>query len=215
MSDLVLGRTNLSFPRTWLSLRVPSISGEIDPLIDACLAAQVPLDISSQPALWGGKLRGNTPVLAACSTFQHERSVDEKHASDLTQAHLIELLSAIGREQIDFYFIRVRRAIEEFQISGLLQATEMARIDGHIRFLGLWSEEFPLAALGLWQFNDAFDVVCSPFDAVTGSMDVSLASMAAKRRVGMITRGKQDPTEAAVALKPADSAQAVREANCV
>jgi aryl-alcohol dehydrogenase-like predicted oxidoreductase len=115
--------------------------------------------------------------------FELENAADAKNASDLMQAHLIETLSAVGREYLDFYFLRVRSPLEEFQVDGALEALEMARQEGHIRFIGLSSEgQSHLPALGLWQFHDAFDTVL-----LTPSQE-SLAKLAQERRVGVVWR---------------------------
>ena len=112
-------------------------------------------------------------------------ATDHDHAITLVQAHLIETLSAIGREKIDFYFLRVQRAAEEYQVSGVLEALEMARQEGHIGFVGLACDGPSLATLNLWQFHDAFDVVLIP-DAVSFE---TLAPLAAERRVGVVLDG--------------------------
>ena len=157
-------------------------------MVSAAIESGAPLDISTQIGLWGGKMRGTEATIAVRGTYHHENAVSDKHASDLTQAHLIESLSSLGREYLDFYFLPVRRALEEYQIAGVLQAIELARAEGHIRFCGLWAEGQSLAALGLWQFNDAFEVVCAPYAVETKGIDPSLAGMAASRRVGVIAR---------------------------
>ena len=115
MADSVLGRTNRAFPPVWLSLSLPHESGEaaIDALVRSARAANVPLDISGNPALWGGRMRGDDEAfLMQMSTSGYERATDDRHAGDLIQAHLIETLSSIGREWIDVYFLRVRRAVD-------------------------------------------------------------------------------------------------------
>ncbi|MES1227687.1 MAG: hypothetical protein ABUL72_03395, partial [Armatimonadota bacterium] len=118
-----------------------------------------------------------------------ERATEQSHATDLVQAHLIETLSAIGREYLDFYFLRIRRGLEEFQINGALEAIEMAKQEGHIRFIGLACDGPPLAALGVWQFHDAFEVV------LTRDKDAydTLAPLARERRVGIVTCEKLGP----------------------
>ena len=132
-------------------------------------------------------MRGTEAVVSMISTLEYANAVDEKHASDLTQAHLIETLSSLGREHIDFYFLRVRRAAEEFQISGALQALEMARQEGHIRYFGVCCDGPALATLGLWQFHDAFEVALIPRNHYDASTYRTLEPMARERRVGVVT----------------------------
>lgn len=186
----VLGRTNREFSPIWLSLSLPAPhcdSEALDTLTAAALESGSPIDISSQPALWGGRLRGSEATLTTLSTLEYANAVDEKHASDLVQAHLIETLSAIGRETIDIYFLRVRRAVEEFQISGVLQALEMARQEGHVRHIGLCCDGPALATLGLWQFHDAFEVVLLPRNHYDATVYDTLSPLARERRVGVVT----------------------------
>lgn len=190
MTPRLLGRTNREFPPVWLSLS-PPVPGEGTTGADlAAYAAerQVPLDISSSPILWGGQLRGNDNVfLTQISSSDYEKASDDRHASDLIQAHLLETLSSIGREWIDIYFLRVRHAIDEAQLTGALEAMEMARQEGHIRFLGIYSEGPSLATLGTWQFHDAFDVLLVPRNHYNREPYETLSPLARERRVGIVT----------------------------
>ena len=189
MPDLVFGRTNEPFPSIWLQLSVPH--GGFDQetsndLIQAAKDSGLPIDISTQPALWGGGLRGGQEVLMQTSTLQIESATSEDHATDLVQAHLIETLSCLGRDCIDFYFLRIRRNLEEYQINGALAAMEMAKQEGHIRFLGLHADGPALAVLGVWQFHDAFEAVMVPRNHYDLDTYNTLAPMAKDRRVGLL-----------------------------
>ncbi|AIE84837.1 hypothetical protein [Fimbriimonas ginsengisoli] len=186
MPQGLFGRTNLEFPPVWLSLSVPASSSDMEGLVGAALESGVPLDVSSSPGLWGGHMRGTDAPLTCLSNTGYEEATDGRHASDLIQAHLIETLSCIGREWFDIYFLRVRRAVEEYQISGALEAMEMARQEGHIRFLGLCCEGPSLAALGMWQFHDAFEVLRVPYSLDDGEAYETLAPIARERRVGVL-----------------------------
>lgn len=188
----LLGRTNLAFPEKWLGLAVPDGGfGYESPqeFVDSARAAKVPLDISSQPALWGGCMRGaDEVVLIQQGTYQIERATSEDHATDLVQAHLIETLSALGRECLDFYCLRIRKPLEEYQINGALAALESAKQEGHLKFLGLHATGHYLSALGLWQFHDAFEVVLGGNDNLP-----SLIELAGQRRVGVVGVGSDIP----------------------
>jgi hypothetical protein len=173
----------------WLRLGIPADAEDLDALVAAAQASGVPLDITRQPALWGGKMRGTESVILAASTLDYTRATDETHATHLVQAHLIELLSSLGREHLDFYFLRVREAAEEYQVSGALQAMELARQEGHLRFLGILSDGSPFATLGLWQFRDAFEVLLVPGED-DDAYDM-LSPMAVERRVGLVTIGRR------------------------
>jgi len=161
--------------------------------------AKAPLDISRNTVFWSQFFRGlPEPVLMQVGTSDLERAVDQKHAADLVQAHIIQTLSAIGREWVDFYFVRSRRALEEYQLSGAFEALENARREGHIRFLGLYAEGSTQATIANWQFHDAFEVICSDGDS-------ALEAMAGDRRVGVLKRSKE-PLENSYCLVPAEAA---------
>jgi hypothetical protein len=185
----VFGRTNEVFPSVWASLSVPDSGfGEFTPadLVSELRQVNVPIDISSQPALWGSVLRGGQDVLLQRGTLQIEKATSEEHATDLVQAHLIETLSAVGREMIDFYFLRIRRNLEEYQINGALAALEYGKQEGHIRFLGLQADGPAMAVLGFWQFHDGFDAVMIPHPAHSARTYDTLQPMAHQRRVGVL-----------------------------
>ncbi len=186
----VLGRTNQSFPPIWISLAAPQTAPEEgwrDRLVSAAIEANTVIDISKGPVLWGGAMRGTEAKLMTLGGAEIERATDEKHARDLVEAHLIETLSAIGREHLDFYFFQMRRALEEFQINGALAALELAKQEGHVRFVGLCCDGPSLAVLGSWQFHDAFDVLLVPRNHYDAEAYETLAPMANERRVGIVT----------------------------
>ncbi len=188
----VLGRTNAYFPNVWLRL-MPNDPPCAKELAAAAADAKTPLDVSGQPGLWGGVLRGQAAVpILVRSSVDFERATEESHAIDLVQAHLIESLSAFGRERIDFYFVRVRRALQEYQISGVLQALEMARQDEHIGSIGLIAEGSDFAVRSVWQFHDAFDLILLPRTHRDRSLYDALAPMAQSRRVGIVTSDPLD-----------------------
>lgn len=127
-------------------------------------------------------MRGTDAILMALGSSDLERAQDEQQAHDLVQAHLIEVLSAIGREHLDFYFLRLRRPLQEFQISGALIALEACRQEGNVRFSGIAAED-SIAALGLLQLHDAFEAVI-----VDQSVGAPVKFLAKSRRMSVITR---------------------------
>ena len=167
------------FPKTWVALGVSDETSPED-LVSEVRTLNIPIDVSSQPALWGGFLRGGTDILSVKSSTDYERATSQDHATDLMQAHLIEVLSSVGREMIDFYFLRVRRVVEEYQINGALAALEFAKQEGHVKHIGI-SVDGPIQAVqSVWQFHDGFEV------AMMNPADQPLASMAKERRVGVV-----------------------------
>jgi hypothetical protein len=203
----VFGRTNQKLPSVWLRLEVPTSSAEIDPLAEAALQSGLPLDLSTSPALWGGKMRGTSAILSCVSSSDFEQANDSGHAGNLIQAHMIESLSCIGREHWDFYFLRFRGAVSESILSGVFEALEMAKQEGHIRFIGLASEGDPNKTLAMWSLHDAFDAILI---RDPGHVPI-LAPVAKQRRVGVLA-----PTGGNVRLSPVRSSKEVlAETPCV
>ncbi|MDR3689072.1 MAG: hypothetical protein P4L46_06810 [Fimbriimonas sp.] len=183
----VLGRTNRVFPPVWLSLAIGPGGEDLNALVAAAIEADAPIDVSSHPALWGGKLRGSSPVLMCAGNFDFENATSESHASDLVQANLIEVLSSIGRERIDFFFLRCRRMTEEYQISGALQTLDWAKEEGLVGHIGISSDGPSMATLGFWQFHDAFEVLLVPRNHYDDESYRTLSPLARERRVGIVT----------------------------
>ncbi len=180
MSNQVFGRTNEQYPKLWAALTV-SADSTPEELVEAVQELKIPIDITSQPGLWGGFLRGGSEVLSVKSSTHYERATSQDHATDLMQAHLIEVLSSLGRPMVEFYFLRVRRVVEEFQINGALAALEFAKQEGHVKHIALAAEGPTMAVQSVWQFHDAFEAV------LLRPEDQPLASMAAERRVGVVS----------------------------
>ncbi|HLO99699.1 MAG TPA: hypothetical protein VK171_13970, partial [Fimbriimonas sp.] len=201
---MILGRTNTEFPSTWLKL---AVSRDCSPaeLAAAARATGVPLDISSQPALWGGSLRGGEDVLMVESNFQVERGTSQDHSTDLLQANLIEHLSSIGREMVDIFVFRVRRVMEDHQIAGAMAALEFAKSEGHVRYLCLGFDGPVPAVMSFWQFHDAFELVRLPAtEGYSAALD-----FAHNRRVGVIVSGVTDRPDA-VSLKTVSTLEDIR-----
>jgi hypothetical protein len=189
MQGRVLGRTNRAFPHVWLSLSVPRVPdpGELHDLVAAAADSGLPLDVSSHPALWAGGIRGHAGTLLTIGGSELPRATDEQHAYNLTQAHLIETLCAVGREDVDFYCLSVNAPLQEFQISGALNALEDARQEGHVRHLGISCDGPAWAVLNAWSMHDAFELALIPKNPIEESTFERLAPLARERRVGIVT----------------------------
>lgn len=152
----------------------------------SCLQHGAPIDATGNTALWGEAFRGQQAEFIAFGGLEIETAQDEKHAADMVQAHLLQVLSALGRESLEVYALRVRRAVEEFQIRGALSALENSREEGLLRFFGLKAEGPSPAILSVWQFHDAFELLfCHRSDESQESWEM-LSRMAGQRRVGVV-----------------------------
>lgn len=154
-----------NFPPLWLAPVIPdSFSGDnwLASFAEALAESGCPIDVSSQPAVWGNALRNRPAVLAANGSFDLERAVDRKHACDLVEARIIEILCGISREQLDVFFLPVRHAYADFQIEGAFEALESARQEGHIGHFGLRCVSDPTVCMALWGLHNAFELIVLP-----------------------------------------------------
>ena len=120
---------------------------------------------------------------------------------------MIQSLSCIGREHWDFYFLRFRSAVSESILSGIFESLEMAKQEGHVRFIGLCCEANASAALSLWSLHDAFDALL-----VQNAEDLAvLAPFAKQKRVGVVSPHGGDAR--LVSVRSKDEVQAL--ASCV
>ncbi|MBL8047839.1 MAG: hypothetical protein JNJ45_04070 [Chthonomonas sp.] len=187
----VLGRTNRAFPGTWLGLMSPPPDAA-PALVERALAAQVPLEISSNPALWGGLMRG-TEATVAVTVGRNLATCDRAEtANDMIMGELLQFLSCIGRDRLDIVFLRLDRRLEEFQINGALEALELNCEDGMISHLGVACYGRAFATLAMWQFHDAFDLILMPRNPRQTEPYEMLSGLARERRVGVVTCGSID-----------------------
>jgi hypothetical protein len=173
-------------PRVWLGLLPPERPDGAEELAHAAAAHGVPVDVSAQPGLWGRFLVGAACPVVASLGEELELAPDRGAAAALTQARLIQILSALGRDRIDALFLRVRRAPDPGPLEGVLETLEGARQDGHLGALGLCCDGPPLALLPVWRFHDAFDLLLIPRNPLEAEAFTELAPLARRRRVGIV-----------------------------
>ena len=87
---------------------------------------------------------------------------------------------------MSFCFLYVRRALEEHQINGALQALHSAKEEGLIHHIGLCIAGPTLAATSLWRFHDAFECVLTKRTPESESDFQSVLSLAQEKRVGVV-----------------------------
>lgn len=146
------------------------------------------LDISPAPAIWGRFLRetANTLQVAVVSPVNWlVHAPDARIAANLVQSHLVEVLCAIGRPQIEYYFLGIGEPLSEAQLRGALEALEIARQEGQVGSLGLAATGNPLLILALWRTHDAFEVVLLPD---VREATETLLPEARARRAGVVLR---------------------------
>ncbi len=179
----IFGRVGRPVRDLWLRLESPEQprDGWREELLAAAVNSGAVLDLSHQTALWGGDLHAAQNEVMVTGGRELERSQDRADAMSRMQEEMLQHLCAIGKPCIDFYFLRVARALEEFQIDAALEVLETARAERHIRHLCLSPEGPPLAVLSVWQFHDAFEGI-----VLSQQNGAQLAPVAAERNVGVL-----------------------------
>ncbi len=188
MNPQFLGRTNEIFAPVWYRLTESDSASlqDAENLASHAVITGAVLDIGANPAKWGGMLRGcKSPIMITGGEFL-QSAQSEEQASDFIQAHLLEILCSIGRTTLDFYFLNLPRTLEEFQFQAAIETLEIAKQEGSVRFSGFHCNGEPYAALGHWQFNDAFEVALIPRNPADQTAYSVLGGLAKERRVGII-----------------------------
>jgi len=215
MSQVLLGRTNRYVFPIWARGRLTgdgTVEERAERLTRALLQSPIEtLDISPAPAVWGRFLREQAiqlQIAVATPTNLLLHAPDARIAANLLQSHIIETLCAIGRTHIDYYFLSLHETPNEMQLSGALEALELARQEGQIGAIGLAAYGAPLAILALWRTHDAFEVALLPDEAERLQ---TLLPEAHARRVGVVvlTDGSRPPDKGQVALTPIEQAVAL------
>lgn len=143
------------------------------------------LDITSAPALWGQMLR-QYPNRLQVALFAPASLLRVEHYSLAlysVQAHLIEALCAIGREQVDYYFLDLSEPVSESVLAAALEALELARQERQIGALGFTARTDPMRVLSVWKTHDAFELLYLPENA---DLRAVLIPEARARRVGIV-----------------------------
>ena len=181
MESGVFGRTNLTLPNTWLRLVGPY--DDVASLVNAAVAANTVIDISTNPALWGAHMRGTNARLMTVGPVGLSLANDSQQAHDFLLAHLVETLSSIGREYIDFYYLKVDADLNNAQIEGALAALEDARQQNNIRFSGI--APTIKSAVNVLRDHDAFEAML--IDSTNHSLN-EFVELAKSRRMGIVRR---------------------------
>ncbi|HJP81969.1 MAG TPA: hypothetical protein VJ835_00565 [Fimbriimonadaceae bacterium] len=173
-------RTDPAFAKVWL--RLPGTALPQTSEIVSSLDPDTVLDPSANLSLWGQLLKGSPIPVLVRGQSDIELAPDEETAYNLVLGHIIQAISALQRQTLDFYVLRVRKQLQEFQISGALRAASEAKAEGHIRFIGLEAAGPASAAQAVWQFHNAFDLV------LLSEPDEALEALALERGVELVTQ---------------------------
>ncbi len=195
MNRVLLGRTNrMVYPRWALgALRGKGTAEEqAEALFQSLLKSSIEvLDITPAPGLWGYLIRKYAPptqTAIVCPPHLISLASDARIASVSLQSHIIETLCSIGRETIDYYFLSMAQPLTEAQLSGVLEAMEVARQEGQIRATGIACYGDPMRTMALWRTHDAFEVALIPNEPTALQ---TLLPEARHRRAGVVLHSEQ------------------------
>ncbi len=176
----MLGRTNREYPSIWLRPHLGETE-DLGPMMDALAEVDTVIDVTLMPGvlsrLHGKKLlyRGGTGIAGARTN---------NNAGDLMGAEIIEIVSSLAGQPLEFFVLRVREPLEDHQIEGALGALTSALEEGLVRHVALGFEG--PAAMPLWQLNDAFDMVLVTRNHRDESDYLAASAQARSRRVGVV-----------------------------
>lgn len=182
---VVFGRTNKEVPPLWFRLLGTDENGEIKGYLEKNCCV---VDIGSSPGFWGHHLRGTQCEIMMKGGWEVRQGTNEAHASDLLNGSLVESLSILGRESVDYYFWQYQESLAEHQVQGTLRALEQAKEEGTIKHYGLSLEGSVTSALSMWRFHDAFECVLLERTPVQESNFQAFYSEAKKKRVGVVAQ---------------------------
>lgn len=177
----MLGRTNQEYPNVWLRPQLGE-PADLDPMLTALAEVETILDVTSMPGVMA-RIREKPLLYRGGTTVAGGRTAD--HAADLMGAEIIEVVSSLAGQPLEFFVLRVREPLEDHQVEGVLGALSSAVEEGLVRHLGLGYES--PAALPLWQLNDAFDIVVVERNQLSDAAYLEVLPRASSRRVGIVT----------------------------
>lgn len=177
------GRTNAKVPRTWIQ---PLLGFDVPQFIESHLADDSIIDISGNLGVLGYQLQQTSCRISVQAGRTVEGSDSEEGAYHAMSAEILQVISALGRQKVDFFYWRYHRALEEFQINGAIRALADGKEEGLIDFVGLRLEGHPLVAMSLIRFHDAFETLMLP--QAIGDAE-ALVEDARARRIGIVWYG--------------------------
>lgn len=137
-------------------------------MVAEVLKTNTVLDISVQPGLWGGLMRGTEAKLMASSDPHLDRASSVSHAGMFVEGEVIQFLSAIGREHLDYYAVCPSSLLSESQIEGMNLSVADLRENGHIRKFGLDARRLTQEKRVAWVQAGRFDFILESFaEAIT------------------------------------------------
>lgn len=98
-----------------------------------------PLDLSSEPGFWGGRLRGFGGTLVGRAPLDYAVASDADAAREQVLAALVAYLSCVGRESLDAYMLPMTASVGPSQLDGALAALAHAQTEGIVAHTGLWA----------------------------------------------------------------------------
>lgn len=179
------GRTNQPAPKIWYRP-----SGELVRDSAVSLIAEAPIsphcvvDIHSDVILLGHAFSQTPARLMTIAGKEVWSTPDQRTAADEMSGTILATLSAVRGKKIDFWFLELDQAPEQYQLDGALQALTEAKEDGLVGSICLRIANNLYAGLSTWRFNDAFDVITTR--GIAPPDHDALIDLAKERRVGVL-----------------------------
>lgn len=179
------GRTNLAVPEVWFRISPRAIKEDSIEVISKALdSEEYVVDIHNAPVLLGHALSESQARLMHVGDGLAWSTSSREAAANIVSANVLSSLSTLRGRQIDFWFLDLDRAPEQYQLDGALQALTEARQDGLIGSICLRITKNIYAGLSTWRFNDAFEVVTT--HGIRADDHTGIVGLAAERRVGLL-----------------------------
>lgn len=176
----MLGRTNREYPSIWLRPHLGD-SEDLAPMLDALTEVDTVIDVTLMPGVLS-RLKGKKLLYRGGMAVAGART--NNNAGDLMGAEIIEIVSSLAGQPLEFFVLRVREPLEDHQIEGALGALTSALEEGLVRHVALGFEG--PAAMPLWQLNDAFDAVLVTRNHREEADYLAASAQARSRRVGVV-----------------------------
>jgi hypothetical protein len=113
-----------------LSIVPPSDVDELDRMIEAAAGASI--DVTFHPALLGHRMKSTNTYSSARLGRDLKWSTDENHAATLVQAEIVQVISSLLGEPLNYAALLLGPDVTETQVAGANRAVSMAVEEGLI-----------------------------------------------------------------------------------
>lgn len=185
------GRTNQPAPKIWYRPSGELVRDQaVSQIAQSPISPNCVVDIHSDIILLGHAFSQTPARLMFIGGKEAWTAPDQRSAVDLMSGSILATLSAVRGKMIDFWFLDLDRAPEQYQLDGAIQALSEAKEDGLVGSICLRIKDNLYAGLSTWRFNDAFDVITTR--GIAPHDHAALIDLARERRVGVLLDASLD-----------------------